>query len=249
MNQNELMRIRTALTSPKYAIEIIPVCRQILRNRLSNEELRDRNLRYLLEDLIDQLDFSCIVQLTETMLPMPVSHKKQNNIFLWGAVGVLGLFALVAESKGLRIVGGLAALGGGLGAGYTWASKLVPPQKSYSLKLVTTAENIMERLDAIYGCVKAFFSYKQLEGTHRGILRWFQDQYAETDSPEYRKSIERLLAKYGYKFENFTEEKTSEFEVSAANVEQLVTTIPLLIDKEEETVLRGHVVVPMKKNN
>lgn len=245
--ENELVKIKMALASAEPATAIIPMCRGILRERLTQEDLRDRNLRYLLEDLIDQLDFSCVVKLTENTMPAPMKHQRQKGVWLWGALGVLGLFAAAAETKGVRIAGGLVALAGGLGLGYSLATRLMPVPKSVSLTLVTTAKEVMERVDAIYGCIKAFFNYKQLEGSKLGILRWLQEQYVDTESSSYRKSIERLLAQYGYKFENYDPEWATGFVPSTANISEITTTLPLLMDEAGNIILKGHVVFPMMR--
>ena len=245
--ENELVKIKAALAASEPATAIIPVCRDILRERLSQEELTDRYLRYLLEDLIDQLDFSCVVRLAENTLPVSGKRQRQKGVWLWGALGVLGLFAAAAETKGFRIVGSLVSLAGGLGLGYSLAARLMPVPNTVSMRLVTTAKDVMERVDAIYGCITAFFNYKQLEGSKLGILRWLQEQYADTESSSYRKSIERLLAQYGYKFENYDPKWATDFVPSTANISEITTTQPLLVDEAGNIILKGHVVFPMMR--
>lgn len=87
-------------------------------------------------------------------------------------------------------------------------SKLVTePTTQTRLVVVSASNEIGEKVDKFTESLLALFNYRQIEGTHKDFLKWLQSQYSDSTSESFRRDVKRLLGRFDYCLEDFSEEK------------------------------------------
>lgn len=246
MNEKEHQLIISALKSSNPTNSVRRAGIKILTDRLQWDSQPDRQLRFLLENVVKNTQFEVEYKLLHAELS-PDSNGKGfslTNIIMFVVLVGLGLYFVSSESDILSLIGGLMCGIGGYGISRAYNKKKVDGTASPRLVVTTTASQIGEQIDAIYTSFTAFYKYRQLEGRQKDVLLWFQQLYRKTDSEDLRESISELLAQYGYSFEMFSEARSVDFELHGGNVEVPKTTVPAIINDEGLLICKGVAVIP-----
>ena len=231
MTEKELNTLESALASTDPQAEINKACKKILCDRLQWDKQPDRTLRYLLEDVVNSMDFPIYPDEREILVP------NVRKALAFGSLTVAGLCFTMSCKPLVRLLGGVAATVGG----FKLSKSLNNVEKPVTFP---SSEEIGGRVDAVYAALSRFYVYRQLDGHLIRILVWLQHLYSEDKSGELRASITRLLDLYGYKFVNMTPENSSDFEINKGNVSTAVTTEPAIYNDKGFAVCRGTAVIP-----
>lgn len=244
MNEKEYQLISNALKSSDPASAVTKTCRKILIDRLQWESQPDRELRFLLSDIADKLQF-CITTKIESTEEQTISKIQNKSIqfVLFAVFFIIGLFFVSKESPFISVIGGIMCSIGGYFISHLLGKKEYSKTVS-RLVVTTTAQEIGEQINAIYASFSAFYKYRQLEGRQKDVLLWFQQLYRKTDNEELRESISELLSQYGYTFEMFSDDRATDFELHGGNVEIPKTTIPAIINEDRTLICKGVAVIP-----
>ena len=244
MNEKEYQLISNALKSPDAASAVKKTCRKILIDRLQWESQPDRELRFLLSDIANHLQFGIETKLESIsesgLVKQPYNPTQAVLVVL---LFIVGLFLVALESTFVSVLGGLMAGVGGFLLGQQLSKKKSTKVIS-RLVVTTTAQELGEEIDAIYTAFSAFYNYRQLEGRQKDVLLWFQQLYRKSDNDELRESISDLLGQYGYSFETFSDERATDFELHGGRVENTKTTIPAIINDKGTLICKGVAVIP-----
>lgn len=231
MTEKELNYIESSLVSANPQDNVDKVCKKILCDRLQWDKQPDRTLRFLLEDVVNSMDFPITPEEKEMIVP------NIRNSVAFGLLTVAGFCSIITRKPVVRLLGGIAAAVGA----FKLCESLRNPEKTVTYP---SAEEIGVRVDNVYSALTKFYDYRQLDGHFKRILVWLQHLYSEDKYGELRASITRLLDNYGYKFVNMTTENSADFEVNTGNVTTTVTTEPAIYNDKGFAVCRGIAVIP-----
>lgn len=243
MTKEEYNLIKTSLESEVSIDVLSKVCQDILLNRIKWDEQPDRELRFLLEKIVGLIKFPIEVDLVTEKVAPTEGPIKLRDLAITGGITGIGILASFSKNKGISFIGGLMT---GLG-GYLLGQQLSKKDSDKTISrlvVTTTAQELGEQIDAIYTAFSAFYNYRQLEGRQKDILLWFQQLYRKSDNEELRESISELLDQYGYSFETFSEERSTDFELHGGRVEDTKTTIPAIINDKGTLICKGVAVIP-----
>lgn len=231
MTENELNSIALALASNDPQVNVNSACKKIICDRLQWDKQPDRTLRFLLEDVVNSMDFSATPQVEEIIVP------NIWNSVAFGSLTFAGMCSTVARKPLVRLIGGIAAAVG--------AFKLCENLRNTKKTVIyPTPEEIGVQIDTVYATLTKFYDYHQLDGRLNRILVWLQHLYSEDKSGELRASITKLLNLYGYKFVNMTTENSADFDINTGNVTSPITTEPAIYNDKGFAVCRGTAVIP-----
>lgn len=244
MTEKETDLLRQALESDRPKESVNEQCRQILCERLQWDDQPDRELSYLLQNIVKSLYFPLSYKLVseDDTMHRPTSKDKR---WLLAAIILVGVIANLSDSMVMRILGLLVALVGG----YALGAKILRPMPASPARtrliIETTADMLAEQIDSVYATLTAFYRYHQLDNRHIQLMRWLQDYYAECSSVKDKERLARLLGSYGYEFVEFSHESINYFDVFESKVEAPTTTVPAIINKYKVCVCKGSAVMPM----
>lgn len=248
MNEKEIAIISRAMASADPQEEVNKSCREILALRLQWDQQPDRKLRFLLENIVKELNFPLRYSIVGNM-PGPdrdlIRTADSKELLGYGAAVITGLCAATSKNAFLSLLGGTLSAVGGYGLCRTLSSAAID---RLELKVITTPREIVESMDQAYQALTSLYSYRQLEGRNIKILNWFQHLYAEDSSEKMHADLSRLLGQYGYSFVDFTPERSADFEISNGNVEKPLTTEPAICNEKGTVVCKGTAVIPGLKN-
>ena len=151
----------------------------------------------------------------------------------WGAIGFASLIgAIVSEKVGIRGMFGLIATVSSFCAGHSLTNTVTVTPSTTKMRLVpiSKVDDIAAIVDGFTKSLISLFDYRQIEGTD------------ET----FKKDVIRLLGRFYYSLEDYSDSKIECFEVNEANVKEPITTIPALFTRDGRMLLKGHYVVPFK---
>lgn len=231
MTEKELNSLELALASTDSQTNVDKACKKILCDRLQWDKQPDRTLRFLLEDVVNSMVFT--INPKEEEIPAPNIRES----VAYGSLALAGLCGTTARKPYVRLLGGMAAVVGG----FKLCKSLGKTEKTIVLP---SAEEIGDRIEAVYAALTRFYDYRQLDGRLIRILTWLQHLYSEDRSGELRASITRLLNLYGYSFVDMTADNSADFEVNMGNVATAVTTEPAIYNDKGIAVCRGTAVIP-----
>ena len=244
MKTKELDYLKDILNPHTDAGQVNSVCRSILCERLQDEKFLERNLRFLIENLVNNMEFQLRYETIEVEKEKKGTSKLFNKtILIYVVIVAIGLY--MTSLNGISsIVGGLIALGAGVMIGMDM--KNTPEAtKETDLIVTTTAEELMTQIDKTYKAVSSLIDYRQIEYKYKDVLIWLQKQHSYSDDEKYRNSIERLLKRIGYSLCEFDEKYISDFDSSTSNVSSPATSVYAVVNPKGYVVCRGHVVFPM----
>lgn len=252
MTPKEKLMIEKALAAPNPTQTIPAVCREIVTERIDMHENVARELRFIVKDIIAASNFGCEVKLELTEVPGRVDVQKPNMkaALLYGAIGVAAFIgAVVSEKAGVRGMFGLAAIASSFCTGRTLVSRqsVTPGVTKARIVPVSTVDSIGAQLDRFTESLTALFEYRQIETKYKDFLKWIQRQYFDISDEIFKKDVERLLDRFGYVLEEYSDVKMADFDISEANVPTPVTTIRALYANDGRLILRGNYIVPIKK--
>lgn len=231
MTEKELNSIASALASNDPQVNVNSACKKIICDRLQWDKQPDRTLRFLLEDVVNSMDFFATPQVEEIVVP------NIWNSVAFGSLTFAGMCSTVARKPLVRLIGGIAAAVG--------AFKLCKNLRNTKKTVIyPTPEEIGVQIDTVYATLTKFYDYHQLDGRLNRILVWLQHLYSEDKSGELRASITKLLNLYGYKFVNMTTENSADFDINTGNVTSPITTEPAIYNDKGFAVCRGTAVIP-----
>lgn len=243
MKTNELDYLKDVLNPHTDSGQVNSVCRRILCERLQDEKSVERNQRFLLEDLVNNMEFQLRYEAVEIEKEEENVSKSNKATLIYVLIAIIGLYA-TSLSGILSIVGGLVALGAGIMIGMT-VKNTPKVTKETDLIVTTTAEELMAQIDKTYKTISSLIDYRQIEYKYKDVLIWLQKQHSYSDDKEYRNSIERLLKRIGYSLCEFDEKYISDFDSSTSNVSSPATSVYAIVNPKGYIVCRGHVVFPM----
>ena len=249
MMNDEKKMIQDALQSGNPQKETEKVCRQLLRQRIRNSPFSDRDLRFIVEEIVDRLDFSIDFEMVSKHKPI-----KDNLVRLkltYGALGVLGLCTAFVDSDStlLRIVGFAMTIFSGFGMGKIYKNQRITNTAQLTEFVVkSTADEILKKVNAIYKRLSALLVHNQLEGRYKDVLGWLQYQYSYNNDSKFKEKLTELFNSLGYEFVEYDSSLSEHFDERKANVAERITTILAVRNIEtQEYVLNGVVVFPMEK--
>ena len=236
--------------------ETARVCRGILLDRIHGVRFCDKNVRHILERMIQRLDFSVVLTAEEVPVTLPADSVRRGG-GSWWAVAVVGIvLAMCSWSGPYHKFNPLTGLIGS-GAAFTAAWKLGSEDenkrltkklrqiKTSRLRTSTSADQILHRIDQLQEAMCELLTLNQLEGRHAAVSRWLQNLHYETNDPELKRSIETLMTSVGLKLMPYSEDLADCFEAHEANVAEPTTTVCAVMNaKTEMMVLRGIVLFP-----
>lgn len=251
MTEEEKAKIEAALAATNPTETIPATCREIVLKRIDRAQNPARDLQFMIMDIIKASDFGCVVKLDYTKHPgkSVVEKPGVKGALIWGMLGVAALFAaLNSEKDAMRGFFGIMSVASSFMAGRSLSVREIQtlPSTEARMVAVTTADKIAQQLDRFTESLNALFDYKQLETTHKYFLSWLQRQYADSSDEKFKNKIESLLDKFGYSLEAFSDEKIEAFEVSEANIEAPITTVPALFAQDGHMILAGNYIIPLK---
>lgn len=251
MTKEEKNKIENALAASNPTQTISAVCREIVMDRIDRMHFADRELRFLVKDIIESADFGCEVEVEQIIIPETVSEEKNcmKRAIAWGAIGFASLIgAIVSEKVGIRGMFGLIATVSSFCAGHSLTNTVTVTPSTTKMRLVpiSKVDDIAAIVDGFTKSLISLFDYRQIEGTHKDFLKWLQSQYANSTDETFKKDVIRLLGRFYYSLEDYSDSKIECFEVNEANVKEPITTIPALFTRDGRMLLKGHYVVPFK---
>jgi len=253
MMQEERNKIERVLSSPNPTQGLASVCRGIIMERIDRQHCSDRELRFLVKDIIEAADFGCEIRFEQKTTQGQIITQSPNivNALIGGIICLVALVCIYeSEKKGLKFwwLCELFAVASSFYAGRSLASRetVTPTTTSTRVVPVTTVDEIAIRLDKLTASLMSLFNYRQIEGTHKDFLKWLQSQYSDSTDETFRKDVKRLLGRFNYRLEEYSEEKHEAFDISDANVGAPITTVPALFADDGRVLLKGHYVVPLK---
>lgn len=240
-----------ALNSINPQKETEKVCRQILRQRIKKADFNDKELRDIVDDIVEKLDFSIEIGTKEEQLrPISKTNNSSSQKLSYGTIGALGLCTTLIPHPVVRVIGFALTIISGFGFGKMYVqSKDNSPLITSKIVVQSTVDDIMQKVDAIYKRLSALFQFNQLEGRYQEVLRWLQSQYSYNTDKNYREKLSDLLDLFNYEMVEYDSALSSYFEERRANVPQMITTLYALRSKrDEQFILNGIVVFPMEQN-
>ena len=226
------------------------VCRQILKQRIRKADFNDKELRVIVDDIVEKLDFSIDLGIKEEqMKPLSKATISSSQKLSYGTIGAIGLCSTFIGHPVFRIIGFALTIISGFGFGKMYIQSIANnPIIVSKVVLQSTVEDIMQKIDIIYKRLSALFQFNQLEGRYQEILRWLQYQYSYNTDKNYRDKLSDLLELFSYELVEYDATLSNYFEERKANVPQMVTTLYALRNKKtDQFILNGIVVFPMEQ--
>ena len=250
MNEESKL-IWEALNSNNPQKETEKVCRQILRQRIRKADFNDKELRIIVDDIVEKLDFSIdIVMKEEQVKPIKMHNNTSSQKLSYGTIGALGLCSTFIPHPILRMIGFALTIISGFGFGKIYIQSIANNPLTVSKMVVrSTVEEIMQKVDVIYKRLSILFQFNQLEGRYQEVLRWLQYQYSYNTDKSYREKLSDLLNLFNYEMVEYDTTLSNYFEERRANVPQMVTSLYALRNKKDnQFILNGIVVFPLEQN-
>lgn len=256
MRNEELQMISKALQSKEPERNVTDVCRRILLIHIEQAKVNDRDIRSHLNRIVSAMDFPLAYAPIENKPTIKRTIKGKS--VLWGAIcGVGGLLisTLIKSPNSLDthywvapLCGGIISLCGGYVLGKSLTGKMkIEYDKGKSLRITTTAEQLLNKIDSICVAFQPLFSMNQLNGRYKDVLRWFQTTYSMSGNRmEYRQSVGNFLGSLGYEFVEYDSQYNQYFEASEANVSQPTTSLYAIKSiADGEFIINGKVIFPL----
>ena len=239
----ELSLLRDALHSNNIQEAVNVNSRRILKERVNSGGFYDVILQDIVLDII-----SCIqIPVTFKLSEQPVSGivKSQGDKSLtwlkWLMVAAIGF--VMTFFPLWSILGGIILCVAGFGLKVSLTSSHIP--STPQLVCVSTEFELMQSIDAVYEKLYILFNHNQLEGRHKDVLVWLQRLFSDDDDEKYRVEFLKLMSVLGYEFVEYSDDVSDNFEVSDANVSEIVTSKYAIRNKATgKFVLPGVVVFP-----
>lgn len=257
MNEENKRKMKNALQTIDSVQATRKTCQSIVKEYLETIDIKDRELKFQLKELIDNLDFAVDIRVKEPVESqyVPMKHSDE-SLFLQIFAPLLDRLVGMLGTKSMWLIGILfclipvLSLIGAAMVCYLMMSKhkgVHVPLKRHEAIVSTTENELAKKVDTICGIIRKLATTNQLEGCYRGVLLWFQNTYCDTDDCELKGSICRLLHNFYYEFVDFAPEFTNFFDVTqAVGLQKLTTSKPAIRNEQTgEFVLRGHVVCPL----
>ena len=260
MNEENRKRIKSALQAKNIVAEVRTTCRSIVKDYLETIDIKDRELKFQLNELVDKLDFAVDIQVKEFVESRYAPTKSSDESwFLQSFTSLMDRLVGKIGAKLMWLIGVLlclipvVSLIGAAIVCYLMMPKhrgVHVPLKLYEVVVSTTEDELAEKVDAICGIIKKLAELNQLEGHYCEILRWLQNTYSNLNNDWIKESILGLLDNLYYELVNFNPEYTDFFDISQERgLSEMRTTKPAVRNElTGEFVLRGHVVCPKKEN-
>ena len=242
----EFSHLQEAMKSDNSIQTIEKLCKQIVKERVDMYSSYDPILQEAVDDLLSELS----IPIKKSTAFKKSKNEKQRNIPLATLsllTGGFGLCLLGAKSTFIRFIGGAFCLTTGFGL----KSALSPKQEQpvTSLVCASTVPELMAEIDVLYKKVLALLNHNQLEGRNKRVLLWLQRLYSDPDDDKFKREILKLVTALGYEFVEYDKAYSENFEVSDANVSEVMTTEYALRNKATGVfVLPGVVVFPKSED-
>ena len=107
----------------------------------------------------------------------------------------------------------------------------------------STASELIAEIDSVYAKLLDIVNHNQLEGRHKDVLVWLQRVYSDNEDKKLATELLKLMAILGYEFVKYSDDECENFEVSNANVAEIVTTKFAVRNKATGTIILPGVVV------
>ena len=256
MRNEELQLISKALQSKEPERSVTEACRRILLIRIEQAKVNDRDIRTHLNHIVNAIDFPLTYTPIENKPTIKRTIKWKSAVcgVVCGIGGVL-ISTLIKSPNSLDapywvapLCGGIISLCGGYALGESLTSKIqVEYGKDKSLRITTTAEHLIKKIDEICTAFQPLFSMNQLNGRYKEVLRWFQTTYSMNGNRmEYRQSVANFLKSLGYEFVEYDSQYSQYFEASEANVSQPTTSLYAIKSiADGEFIINGKVIFPL----
>ena len=239
----EISLINAALASVTVQRNVIEACRKILRERINDLDIYDVILRDKALDIVMCIQFPIKEELKDVSVTNYANNhaNKFSLVIKWILLAIVGLF--MSFFPLWSILGGVFCLVSGYGLKSSFTS--VPVSSSSSLVCTSTASELIEMIDVIFDKIQVLLNHNQLEGRHKDVLVWLQRLYSDSEDDKFEREILKLMSLLGYEFIEYNSGYSENFEVSSANVEEVVTAKYAVRNKSTGAfVLSGVVVFP-----
>lgn len=241
--------LRAALESNRSQDDVTQLCRMILKERISDIGFYDSILQEKLMEIMSVICFPLKFAMKEQHFSGEFNKKRHNSsaLIMWVVLGFLGLALSVFSIGFVSLLGGILLCTTGFGL----KSALSPKQEQpvTSLVCASTVPELMAEIDVLYKKVLALLNHNQLEGRNKRVLLWLQRLYSDPDDDKFKREILKLVTALGYEFVEYDKAYSENFEVSDANVSEVMTTEYALRNKATGVfVLPGVVVFPKSED-
>ena len=247
-HSKELSLLSDALHSDNIQEAVNGNSRRILKERVNSMDFYDIILQEKLKEIISVLNFPLKIQLKELPLSKEVQTEKFEFLKYIKCIilGLLGVILTVLPFWYVSLIGGIFLFITGIALKSAFSPKQEQPVAS--LVCTSTESDLMQSIDAIYEKLQVLFNHNQLEGRHKDVLIWLQRLFSDDDDGKYRVEFLKLMSVLGYEFVEYSDDISDNFEVSDANVSEIVTSKYAVRNiKTGRFVLPGVVVFPKKE--
>ena len=238
----EISLLNSALQSQNTQVKVNDICRRIIKERINGLDLYDSNLRDKVMAIISCLHFPLKERLVERSI-----ESSQNNGIGLSSLAVCILFAIIGFILTFiplwSILGGsilIIVAGFGVFSSFTTQQ---PSSSSATLVCASTASELIAEIDSVYAKLLDIVNHNQLEGRHKDVLVWLQRVYSDNEDKKLATELLKLMAILGYEFVKYSDDECENFEVSNANVAEIVTTKFAVRNKATGTIILPGVVV------
>ena len=180
MNEENKKRIRCALQAKNVVEEVRTKCQSIVKDYLETIDVKDRELKYQLRNLVSNIDFGVDIKVKEFVESQYVPMRRSDESWflqfvaslLDGSIGRIG-------TTWMRVIGILCCfipVFSLIGAVVIYYLKLREhrgmhvPLKLYEIVLSTTADELVFKVETICGIIKKIAGINQLEGHYCEVL-------------------------------------------------------------------------------
>lgn len=101
--------------------------------------------------------------------------------------------------------------------------------------------------DEFYKSLSPLIALTRSDVFHREALRWLQAAYSDSDSVQFRESVEKLLKGFGCRLAAYSEANADAFDVSTSNIPEIRTTRHAVFGADDTIIETGHVVFPQNQ--
>ena len=249
--ENEL--VMQALKSADVQRTVNQTCRRILVERLRDTQMNDRQLRIVLEDVVNSMEFPVDMdaEVSGSTVAINQPRKETPNTIAYIVVMMVGAVLALLSFFVVRLIGvALMLASATLLNVKSKQSEVKNPQpivgRKANLKVKSTTSEMMSKIDSCYNSMKPMFGFNQLDGRYQHVLEWLQDHHSHL-APEKRTDVEGLLEDLGYEFVAFDDSLGDFFEFRKANVPQRVTSKYAVRNTvTSKFMLKGTVVFPLE---
>lgn len=251
MNNSNREKLSAEMQNGISVENLTELCREIIYDEVSSQCKSDSMKEYL-RKLCEVVNIP--VQIKEVLLSAKITCTKPvwQNMMGYSFCGVA--YYLLYRLSSSHLLGGIACVGTGiLYNKYTNENSKKQTLNSQSASrtvICSTVKELEEKLDCY---IAILYKLMNLSRNISSLIEFLYDSYkswlAVVDENRNAVQMERiklLLEEYGYELVEYSEDNSTYFNFSTANVQQKVMTIPGLIEgKTKKCVYKGHVLLPL----